>query len=133
MLVWWCSGSSCGRGGYTRSISGLYKLLHRIGGNSIKLPTPKYIPKPYEKMQHPGQRVQIDVKYVHGTCLVGEAAREKYYQYTFIDEYNRLRYLEAFREQSTYSSNQFLKHVIEKFPYAMSMSRQTTASSLQTK
>ena len=84
-------------------------------------------------MQHPGQRVQIDVKYVHGTCLVGEAAREKYYQYTFIDEYNRLRYLEAFREQSTYSSNQFLKHVIEKFPYAMSMSRQTTASSLQTK
>ncbi len=50
--------------GYTRSISGLYKLLRRIGGNPIKLPNPKYIPKPYEQMQYPGQKVQIDVKYV---------------------------------------------------------------------
>jgi len=31
---------------------------------AVKLPNPKYIPKPYEKMQYPGQRVQIDVKYV---------------------------------------------------------------------
>ena len=39
-----------------------------------------------------------------------------YYQYTFIDEYSRFRYLEAFKEHSTYSSTQFLKHVVEKFP-----------------
>ena len=65
---------------YTRAISGLYKLLHRIDGKPVKLPNPKYIPKPYEKMQYPGQRVQIDVKYVPSICLVGEAAGEKYYQ-----------------------------------------------------
>lgn len=105
--------------GYTRSISGLYKLLRRIDGKPVKLPNPKYIPKPYEKMEYPGQRGQIDVKYVPAACLVGEAAREKYYQYTFIDEYSRFRYLEAFKEQSTYSSTQFLKHVVEKFPYAI--------------
>ena len=109
--------------GYTRSISGLYKLLRRIGGNPIKLPNPKYIPKPYEKMQYPGQRVQIDVKYVPSACLVGEASEEAkenggyYYQYTFIDEYSRFRYLEAFKEHSTYSSTVFLKHVVKKFPY----------------
>lgn len=109
--------------GYTRSISGLYKLLRRIGGNPIKLPNPKYIPKPYEKMQYPGQRVQIDVKYVPSACLVGAAAEEAkengghYYQYTFIDEYSRFRYLEAFKEHSTYSSTVFLKHVVKKFPY----------------
>ena len=105
--------------GYTRSISGLYKLLRRIDGKPIKLPNPKYIPKPYEKMKYPGQRGQIDVKYVPAACLVGEAAGEKFYQYTFIDEYSRFRYLEAFKEQSTYSSTQFLKHVVEKFPYAI--------------
>ena len=111
--------------GYTRSISGLYKLLRRIGGDPIKLPNPKYIPKPYEQMQYPGQKVQIDVKYVPSVCLVGEAAEDAkecggyYYQYTFIDEYSRFRYLEAFREHSTYSSTQFLKHVIAKFPYAI--------------
>lgn len=105
--------------GYTRSISGLYKLLRRIDGKPIKLPNPKYIAKPYEKMQYPGQRVQIDVKYVPSNCLVGEAAGEKYYQYTFIDKYSRFRYLEAFKEQRTYSSTQFLKHVVEKFPYTI--------------
>lgn len=111
--------------GYTRSISGLYKLLRRIDGKPIKLPNPKYIPKPYEQMKHPGQRGQVDVKYVPTVCLVGEAAEEAkenggyYYQYTFIDEYSRFRYLEAFKEHNTYSSTQFLKHVVEKFPYAI--------------
>ena len=105
--------------GYTRSISGLYKLLCRIGGKLIKLPNPKYVAKPYEAMDYPGQRVQIDVKYVPSACLVGDAAEEKFYQYTFFDEYSRFRYLEAFKEQSTYSSTQFLKHVVKKFPYAI--------------
>lgn len=105
--------------GYTRSISGLYRLLCRIDGQPIKLPNPKYIAKSYEKMTYPGQRVQIDVKYVPSACLAGEAAEEKFYQYTFIDEYSRFRYLEAFKEQSTYSSTQFLKHVVEKFPFAI--------------
>ena len=70
-------------------------------------------------MTYPGQRVQIDVKYVPSACLAGEATGEKFYQYTFIDEYSRFRYLEAFKEQSTYSSTQFLMHVVEKFPYAI--------------
>lgn len=95
------------------------KLRQRINGKPTKLPNPQYIQKPYEKMKYPGQKVQIDVKYVPSARLVGEAAGEKFYQYTFIDEYSRFRYLEAFREQSTYSSTQFIKHVIEKFPYAI--------------
>ena len=111
--------------GYSRSVSGLYKLLRRIDGKAMKLPNPKYVPKPYEKMTYPGQRGQIDVKYVPSACLVGEAAADAkenggyYYQYTFLDEYSRFRYLEAFREHNTYSSTVFLKHVVEKFPYAI--------------
>jgi len=105
--------------GYTRSISGLYRLLRRIDGKPLKLPNPKRESKPYEQMQYPGQRVQIDVKYVPSSCLVGNAAGQKFYQYTFIDEYSRFRYLEAFEEHSTYSSTQFLLHVVEKFPYAI--------------
>lgn len=76
-------------------------------------------PQPYKQMQYPGQRVQIDVKFVPSTFLVGDVAEEKFYQYTFIDEYSRFRYLEAFKEHSIYSSTQFLLHVIEKFPYAI--------------
>ena len=105
--------------GYGRSISGLYRVLRRTGQEVVKLPNPKYIPKPYEQMQYPGQRVQIDVKYVPSACLVGAAKEQRFYQYTFIDEYSRFRYLEAFQENSTYSSTQFLLHVVERFPFAI--------------
>ena len=105
--------------GYQRSVSGLYRVLRRTGQEGVKLPNPKYIPKPYEQMQYPGQRVQIDVKYVPAACLVGEVKEQRLYQYTFIDEYSRYRYLEAFQENSTYSSTQFLLHVVERFPFVI--------------
>ncbi len=104
--------------GYTRSISGLYRFLRKRGQMAVKLPNPKYIPKPYEQMQYPGQRVQIDVKFVPAACLVGQAAEEGgLYQYTFLDEFSRFRYLEAFQEHSTYSSALFIRHCAEKFPF----------------
>lgn len=105
--------------GYTRSISGLYRFLRKRGQLAVKLPNPKYIPKPYEQMQYPGQRGQIDVKFVPAACLVGDAVGQKFYQYTFIDEYSRFRYLEDFEEHNTYSSSVFLRHVVERFPYTI--------------
>ena len=50
--------------GYSRSLTGLYRVLQRQNQMAVKPPNPKYIPKPYEKMLYPGQRVQIDVKVV---------------------------------------------------------------------
>lgn len=86
---------------------------------AVMLPNPKYIPKPYEQMKYLGQRGQIDVKFVPSACLVGDAKGEKFYQYTFIDEYSRFHYLEAFEEHSTYSSAVFIRHVVEKSPYVI--------------
>ena len=103
--------------GYTRSIAGLYRFLRKQGQMAIKPPNPKYIPKPYEQMQYPGQRVQIDVKFVPDACIVGDAKGKKFYQYTAIDEYSRFRYLEAFEEHSTYSSAVFLEHMLKRFPF----------------
>ncbi len=103
--------------GYTRSITGLYRVLCRTGEMAVKPPNPKYIPKPYEQMTYPGQRVQIDVKFVPAVCIVGDAKGKKFYQYTAIDEYSRFRYLEAFEEHSTYSSALFLEHLIKAFPF----------------
>lgn len=110
--------------GYTRSISGLYRFLRKSGQMAVKLPNPKYVPKLYEQMQYPGQRVQIDVKYVPKICLVGAAAEEAeetggFFQYTFLDEYSRFRYLEAFKEHNSFSSSEFIKHCVKRFPYAI--------------
>ena len=69
-------------------------------------------------MTHPGERVQIDVKYVPRNCLIEEEQKpgEAYYQYTAIDEYTRQRVLWASRGHDTYSSTQFLEEVIKKNP-----------------
>ena len=105
--------------GYKRSIPSLWRMLRKLDLQPVKPPNPEYIPKPYEKMQYPGQRVQIDVKYVPDACIVGDAKAEghKFYQYTAIDEYSRFRYLEAFEEHSSHSSKVFLEHMLKAFKF----------------
>lgn len=105
--------------GYKRSIPSLWRVLKRLTLLPVKPPNPKYIAKPYEKMLYPGQRVQIDVKVVPKSCIVPnvDGLQERFYQYTAIDEYSRFRFIMAFKEQSTYSSVQFLNALIKVFPF----------------
>lgn len=108
------------RDGYTRTISGLFKAMQRIGIYE-KTPSKKkqYVPKPYEQMTFPGERVQIDVKYVPTNCLCKELQElgESYYQYTAIDEFTRQRVLWASKEHNTYASTQFINIVLKTFKY----------------
>ena len=103
--------------GYKRSITGLYCFLRKQGILAVKPLNPKYVPKPCEKMDYPGQRIQIDVKFVPAVCLANAAKGQKFYQYTAIDEYSRWRFVEAFEEHSSYASAQFLEHLVKAFPY----------------
>ena len=99
--------------GYSRCIESLWRILRREG-LAVEVKTKKkYTPKPYEQMQYPGQRVQIDVKVVPRACIADPQL--KLYQYTAIDEYSRYRILGAYTEQSTYSSADFLRRVIDAF------------------
>lgn len=108
------------RAGYTRSITSLYRVMQRIGIYQ-KTPSKKkeYEAKPYEEMKYPGERVQIDVKYVPAKSLTKEVKEKegRYYQYTAIDEYTRQRVLWASKEHSTYASTEFLKIIKKKFKY----------------
>ncbi len=103
--------------GYSRSIPGLYRFLKKQGIMAVHPPNPKYVPKPYEQMDHPGQRIQIDVKFVPSSCLVNSRViGRQFFQYTAIDEFSRWRFVEAFEEHSSYSSAQFLEHLLKAFP-----------------
>jgi len=97
---------ACKRG-YKRRPESMFRLMRRLGMMPTSQPKKKYIPKPYEQMQYPGQRVQVDVKIVPRTCIADPELR--LFQYTAIDEYSRLRFLSAYEEQSTYSSANFLQ------------------------
>ena len=107
------------RKGYTRSITSLYRVMQRIGIYE-RTPSKKkqYEPKPYQQMTYPGERIQVDVKYVPLNCLTKEIKEQdgRYYQYTAIDEYTRKRVLWASKEHSTYASEEFLKIIIKRFP-----------------
>ena len=92
--------------GYTRCVESLYRVLKRTGAFPVQPKKEAYLPKPYEQMTYPGERVQIDVKVVPRACCVDGL---RLFQYTAIDEFSRLRYLGAYEEQSTYSSADFLK------------------------
>ena len=60
-----------------------------------KLPSKKkkYEPKLYQPIRYPGERLQVDVKYVSKACMIKELIErnERYYQYTAIYEYTRQR------------------------------------------
>ncbi len=102
------------KAGYTRCITTLYRSLIRLGLRTNPPKKIKYKPKPYEQMTFPGERIQIDVKYVPVSCMTNG---KKYYQYTCIDEYTRFRYLEVYKEKSTYSSKCFIEKCVAKLPF----------------
>lgn len=99
--------------GYTRSVESLFRCMRREGLIKPVTAKKKRQSKPYEKMTHPGERIQIDVKVVPRRCIANRELR--LYQYTAIDEYSRYRILGAYPEQSTYSSADFLRKVVRAF------------------
>ena len=70
--------------------------------------------KPYARTEYPGQKVQIDVKYVPSYCVLNG---QKYYQYTAVDECTRWTYREMYDEHSTYSSACFLTNLVKNCPF----------------
>lgn len=59
----------------------------------------------------------MDVKFVPTVCYVGQMP-DKFYQYTMIDEASRERFIYPYREQSSYSTIDFVKRAIAYFGYS---------------
>lgn len=102
--------------GYTRSYGGFKRTAARLKAEKRPQAKKKRKAKPYKRAQYPGQKLQIDVKYVPSYCV---ANGRKYYQYTAIDECTRWTYREMYEEHSTYSSKQFLEKLVEKAPFPL--------------
>ena len=106
--------------GYTRTIQGLYHVMQRLGIYE-KAPSKKKQSQPKEWVtgNYPGDKVQVDVKYVPEECLTKELKEEgiRLYQYTAIDEYTRLRYIWYTNAHDTYASTIFLEKLVKYFPF----------------
>lgn len=101
------------KSGYTRSYTSMLRVIRKWVKPEIKKRSARKN-QPYQRAEYPGQKVQIDVKYVPTRCVTNG---KKYYQYTAIDECTRFCYRELYEEHSTYSSKKFLNNLLKVFPF----------------
>ena len=110
MIMLW---DSLRKSGYKRSYTSLVRVVNKWIKPQIKKKQARK-PQPYARAEYPGQKVQIDVKFVPAYCVTNG---QKYYQYTAVDECSRWAFREMYNEHSTYSSVDFLKKLIQICPF----------------
>jgi hypothetical protein len=103
--------------GYTRSYGGFKRFFRRHFAPPTAARVSPEKPKVYDGGTFPGERVQIDVKYVPRTCLYGK----RLYQYTLVDEYSRFCYREIHNEHSAYISGLFIRYAVKAAPFTIQM------------
>ena len=98
--------------GYSRTYDSMCKIIKKIKGNAKeKLKKQHKRKKKVEQAKYPGERVQIDIKYVPEECIQFGTRDQKYYQITALDEYTRKRVLRIADEKSTYQTAKFLENL----------------------
>ena len=110
--------------GYTRCRETVFNVLRRE--NLIYKPEKKKRKrsnKEYHGATVPGQKLQMDVKYVPSECVpeILKKQGEKYYQYTIIDEATSLRYLYWYDSKDSSVTVDFVKRAIRYFPFEIKM------------
>ena len=108
--------------GYTRTITALYRVMRRLDikfykGMNIKNTSKKKHNKKYNTPKNMGEKGQLDVKYVPNECKVGLPEDKRFYQYTYIDEATRERYLYWYEEHTPSNTVDFIKRLIKYFGY----------------
>ena len=105
--------------GYSRNPGSLYRVFVRMGYRKKVESTKKMARHTghYDTPKQLGVKWQMDVKYIPSPCYVGQTP-ERFYQYTMIDETSRERFIYPYREQSSYSTIDFVQRAIAYFGYA---------------
>ena len=100
--------------GYSRSYGSFKRISKKLSSTKQSKPKLKKALKPYQRAEYPGQKVQIDVKYVPSKCVV---TGDKYYQFTAKDECTRWTYRQMYEDKSSYSAHKFLIELIKNIPF----------------
>jgi hypothetical protein len=103
--------------GYSRSFGSMCRQIRKRGYRKPAIHKKSYTR--YTKLdgKYPGDKVQIDIKYVPSDYIRFPTYGDKYYQITAIDEFNRKRVLKVVKEKSTYETAQYLRALEEKIGF----------------
>lgn len=95
--------------GYKRCYDSMCKQIRKMPKEAINRQRKSYAKHNEIRGQYPGDKVQIDIKYVPNQCLGFESYGIRYYQITSIDEYSRKRVLEIVDEKTVTHTSRFIK------------------------
>lgn len=98
----------CCEKGYKRSFSSMCRQIRKKGYRVPEVRRKSYTK--YDRMdgKYPGDKVQVDIKYVPNECIKFPTYGDRYYQITGIDEYSRKRVLKIVKEKSTHETKKYL-------------------------
>lgn len=111
----------CRAKGYTRSFESMCRQIRKRGYQKPTIRKKSYTN--YDRMdgEYPGDKVQIDIKYVPQECIRFPCYGQQYYQITAIDEYSRRRVLKIVTEKSTYETAKYLRELETRMGFPIRM------------
>ena len=112
---------SCQKRGYVRSFGSMCRQIRRKGYRKPAIHKKSYTK--YERLdgKYPGDKMQIDIKYVPDECIRFPSYGARYYQITGIDEYSRKRVLKIVKEKSTYETTKYLYELERRMGFPIHM------------
>lgn len=103
--------------GYKRCYDSMCRQIKKQSEAPLKCPRKSYIKHNEIRGKYPGDKVQVDIKYVPNECVEFESNGVKYYQITSIDEYSRKRILEIVDEKTVTHTSRFMKNLEKRMGF----------------
>lgn len=107
----------CQSRGYSRSFESMCRQIRNKGYRKVERKKKSYTRDENIQGTYPGEKVQVDIKYVPQECIRFPCYGDKYYQITAIDEYSRKRVLKIVKEKSTYETKEFIKSLRKRMGF----------------
>ena len=107
----------CMKEGYKRTYDSMNRQIRKLKlrvKRVIKYPKSKWKP---DKVSYPGDKVQVDIKYVPLECIGFDSYGIRYYQITAIDELTRKRVMALVDEKNVNHTSAFLHTLEEKMGF----------------
>lgn len=107
----------CMKEGYARTYDSMCRQIRKLKlkvKRVVKYPKSKWKP---DKVTYPGDKVQVDIKYVPLECIGFNSHGIRYYQITAIDELTRKRVMTLVDEKNVNHTSAFLRTLEEKMGF----------------
>ena len=103
----------CKAKGYKRSFGSMCRQIRKKGYQKPRIRKKSHTKYHQMNGTYPGDKVQVDIKYIPEECIRFPTYGARYYQITGIDEHTRKRVLKVVKEKSTYETREYAR-VLEK-------------------